>query len=117
MVQSWETSPDMHLLHAQVPCRRGLTGAASDGGHRQAAEEEVHGGQQRFQKTDRTESRASVRGKVDFIRVRARWQEKILILTSRPGGKEIGGVLRKSPGFCIIQDPKSHNLICNYANL
>lgn len=79
---------DVHLLHAQVPGWRGLTWAASDGRDRQAAEEEVHGGQEGLQKADRAESRASMGGKVDFIGVRAGWLEERLILTGRPGGKE-----------------------------
>lgn len=78
---------DIHLLHAEVSGRRSLTWAAGDRRHRQATEEEVHGGQEGLQKTDRAESRASMGGEVDFIGVRARWLEEWFILTCRPGGK------------------------------
>lgn len=84
-----ETS--IYLLHTQVPCGRGLTWAAGDWRHWQAAKEEVHGGQQGLQKTDRTESRASMGGEVDFIGVRAGWLEEGLILTDRPERREGGG--------------------------
>lgn len=80
---------DIHLLHAQVSGRRGLTWAAGDRRHRQAAEEKVHGGQEGLQKTDGAESRASVGGEVDFIGVRAGRLEERFVLTSRPGGKAV----------------------------
>lgn len=89
-----ELCSDLHLLHAQVSGRRGLTWAACDRRHRQTTEEEVHGGQEGLQKTDRAESRASVGGKVDFIGVRAGWLEERFILTSRPGGKDTERVMR-----------------------
>lgn len=74
--------------------RRGLTWAAGDRRHRQATEEEVHGGQEWLQKTDGAESRASMGGEVDFIGVRTGWLEQRFILTSRPGGKETERVKR-----------------------
>lgn len=83
----------IQLLHTQVPCGRGLTWTASDWRDWQATEEEVHGGQQGLQKTDRAESGASVGGKVDFIGVRTGWLEDKFILTGRPGGKEMEGVV------------------------
>lgn len=79
----------LHLLHAQVPGGRGLTWAARDRRHRQAAEEEVHGGQEGLQKTDGAESGASVGGKVHFIGVGAGWLQEGLILTDGPAGEEM----------------------------
>lgn len=74
---------DSHLLQAQVPGGRGLTWAAGDRRDRQAAEEEVHGGEKGLQKTDGAESGASMGGKVDFIGVRAGRLEERFILTGR----------------------------------
>lgn len=71
------------LLHAQVSGGRSLTGAAGDRRHRQAAEQEVHGGQQGLQETHGAESGASVGGEVDFIGVRAGRLEERFVLTGR----------------------------------
>lgn len=76
------------LLHTQVPRGRGLTGAAGDWRDWQAAEKEVHGGQQGLQETDGAERRASMWGKVDFIGIRAGRLKERLILTAGAEGKE-----------------------------
>lgn len=98
---------DIHLLHAQVPGRRGLTWAASDGRYRQATKEEVHGGQEGLQKTDRAESWASVGGEVDFIGVRAGWLEESLILIGRAVDGEI-------EAWTPILQHSTHGFICSY---
>lgn len=82
-----------HLLHAQVPGGRHLTWTASDWRDGQAAEEKVHGRQEGLQKTHRAEGGASMRGKVDFIEVRARWLERRFVITREPVCKGIGGVM------------------------
>lgn len=84
------------LLHTQVPRGRGLTWAAGDWRDWQAAEKEVHGGQQGLQKTDGAESRASMWGKVDFIGIGAGWLKERLILTAGAEGKEAKKGLTKS---------------------
>lgn len=86
--ERFRSDTDVHLLHTQVPCGRGLTRAAGNRRDRQAAKEEVHGGQEGLQETDGAESRASVGGEVDFIGVRAGWLQESLILTDRTEGKE-----------------------------
>lgn len=87
------------LLHTQVPRGRGLTGAAGDWRDWQAAEKQVHGGQQGLQETDGAESRASMWGKVDFIGIGAGWLKERLILTAGAEGKEEKkGVTERSRG-------------------
>lgn len=100
---------DIHLLRAQVPRGRGLTGAAGDRRDRQAAEEEVHGGQKRLQETDRAESGASVGGKVNFIGVRAGRLEERLVLTGRPGEKR--PYVQKSTGIKGLKAKTLHLVI------
>lgn len=74
--------------HAQVSGGRGLAGAAGDGRHRQAAEQQVHGGQEGLQQADGAESGASVGSEVDFVGVGAGRLEEGLVLTGRPAGGE-----------------------------
>lgn len=76
-------SPEVRLLHAQVSGGRSLTGAASDRRHREATEQEVHGGQQGLQEADGAESGASVGGKVDFVGVGAGRLEEGFVQTGR----------------------------------
>lgn len=71
-------------LHAQVPGGRRLTRAAGDRRDGQAAEEQVHGGEEGLEEADGAEGRASVRGEVDFVGVRAGRLQERLVLTARP---------------------------------
>lgn len=100
--------PPRASLHAQVPGGGHLTRAASDRGHGQAAEEQVHGWEEGLEEADGAEGRASVRSEVDLVGVRAGRLQQSLVLAARPGWEDG----RRSLKRCIFRVGDNSQL-CN----